>query len=183
MIERCRQRVPDATLGCPRWMISTRRGATRRSSAPAASASGSTREQDIHARKQLHESTLVLDNEEKPFRWHVRIGASPLGRGRQARWRSVSFRCLLPQSASRRNRRDANAPAARRTPISSEPMLQPRWPCGIGGFTAPRRRVASMAPNRRPRQSPDARPGECAGMSPEILGESMTVARSRRDDR
>jgi hypothetical protein len=38
---------------------------------------GSTREQDIDALKQLHDAllpagTLVLDNEEKPFRWRVR---------------------------------------------------------------------------------------------------------------
>jgi SAM-dependent methyltransferase len=77
MIERCRQRVPDATL----WVSALdelnppRRYATIICSGVLGL--GSTREQDIHALKQLHDAllpggTLVLDNEEKPFRWRVR---------------------------------------------------------------------------------------------------------------
>jgi hypothetical protein len=77
MVERCQQRVPDATL----WV-----SALHELNPPRLYASivcngvfglGTTREQDIHALKRLHDAllpggTLVLDNEESPFRWRVR---------------------------------------------------------------------------------------------------------------
>ena len=82
MVERCRQRVPDATL----WV-----SALHELDPPRRYASilccgvlglGSTRGQDIDALKRLHEAllpggTLVLDNEEKPFRWQVRNWGEP----------------------------------------------------------------------------------------------------------
>ena len=45
---------------------------------------GSTREQDIQALTRLHDAllpggALVLDNEETPFRWHVRDWSEPSG--------------------------------------------------------------------------------------------------------
>jgi SAM-dependent methyltransferase len=84
MIERCRHRVPDARL----W-VSTLHELDR----PRRYASiicsgvlglGSTREQDIRALKQLHDAllpggTLVLDNEEGPFRWRARSWSEPSG--------------------------------------------------------------------------------------------------------
>jgi SAM-dependent methyltransferase len=77
MVERCRQRVPDATL----WVSALHElNPPRRYASIVCSGVfglGSTREQDIHALKRLHDAllrggTLVLDNEEKPFRWRVR---------------------------------------------------------------------------------------------------------------
>ena len=77
MIERCRRRVPDATL----WVSPLheldppRRYATIVCSGVLGL--GSTREQDVEAIERLYEAllpggTLVLDNEERPFRWRVR---------------------------------------------------------------------------------------------------------------
>jgi SAM-dependent methyltransferase len=77
MIERCRQRAPDATL----WV-----SALHQLDPPRRYASifcsgvlglGSTREEDTRALEQLHNAllpggTLVLDNEEMPFSWRVR---------------------------------------------------------------------------------------------------------------
>lgn len=77
MIERCRQRVPDATL----WVSALHElDPPRRYASIVCSGVlglGSTRKQDIHALKRLHDALLpggrlVLDNEEKPFRWRVR---------------------------------------------------------------------------------------------------------------
>jgi SAM-dependent methyltransferase len=77
MIEHCRQRVPDATL----WVSALHELHPPRRYASIVCSGvfglGSTREQDILALKQLHDSllpggTLVLDNEEKPFNWRVR---------------------------------------------------------------------------------------------------------------
>jgi SAM-dependent methyltransferase len=82
MIERCRQRAPDATL----WVSALhdldppRRYASILCSGVLGL--GSTREQDIEGLKRLHDAllpggTLVLDNEEKPFRWQVRDWNQP----------------------------------------------------------------------------------------------------------
>ena len=77
MIERCRQRAPDATL----WVSALHELAPPRRYASIVCSGvlglGSTREQDIEGLKRLHAAllpggTLVLDNEEKPFGWHVR---------------------------------------------------------------------------------------------------------------
>jgi hypothetical protein len=77
MIELCRERAPDATL----WVSPLHQlNAPRRYATIICSGVfglGSTREQDIQALRELHdallpEGTLVLDNEEKPFRWRVR---------------------------------------------------------------------------------------------------------------
>lgn len=77
MIERCRQRAPDATL----WVSPLHELDPPRHYATIICSGvfglGSTREQDIRALRQLHGAllpggTLVLDNEEKPFRWRVR---------------------------------------------------------------------------------------------------------------
>jgi hypothetical protein len=82
MIERCRQRAPDATL----WV-----SALHDLNPPRRYASivccgvfglGSTREQDMQALQRLHDAllpggTLVLDNEEKPFTWRVRDWGTP----------------------------------------------------------------------------------------------------------
>jgi hypothetical protein len=77
MIERCRQRVPDARL----WVSALHElNPPRRYASVVCSGVlglGSTREQDIHALKRLHDAllaggTLVLDNEESPFLWRVR---------------------------------------------------------------------------------------------------------------
>jgi hypothetical protein len=82
MLERCRQRAPDATL----WVSSLHElNPPRRYASIICSGVlglGSTREQDIQALAQLHDAllpggTLVLDNEEKPFRWHVRDWSEP----------------------------------------------------------------------------------------------------------
>lgn len=77
MLERCRRRVPDATL----WVSALHDLAPPRRYASIVCSGvlglGSTREQDIQALKRLHDAllpggTLVLDNEEKPFTWRVR---------------------------------------------------------------------------------------------------------------
>jgi SAM-dependent methyltransferase len=77
MIERCRRLVPDATL----WVSPLheldppRRYATIVCSGVLGL--GSAREQDVQAIERLYDAllpggTLVLDNEERPFRWRVR---------------------------------------------------------------------------------------------------------------
>jgi SAM-dependent methyltransferase len=77
MIERCRQRVPDAKL----WVSALHElDPPRRYASIVCSGVfglGSTREQDVHALERLHDvllprGTLVLDNEEEPFNWRVR---------------------------------------------------------------------------------------------------------------
>ena len=82
MIERCRRRAPDATL----WVSPLHQiNAPRRYATIVCSGVfglGSTREQDIQALRELHDAllpggTLVLDNEEKPFRWRVRDWRGP----------------------------------------------------------------------------------------------------------
>jgi SAM-dependent methyltransferase len=84
MIDRCRQRAPDATL----W-VSTLHDLDppRRYASIVCSGVlglGTTREQDIRAVKRLHHAlmpggTLVLDNDEQPFRWQVRDWNKPSG--------------------------------------------------------------------------------------------------------
>ena len=77
MIDRARQHVPDATL----WVSALHELDPPRRYASivvcGAFGLGTTREQDIEAVRRLHDAllpggTLVLDNEEKPFRWQVR---------------------------------------------------------------------------------------------------------------
>ncbi len=84
MMERCRRRAPDATL----WVSPLheldppRRYASIVCSGVLGLGSGvvglgSTREQDVQALTRLRDAllpggTLVLDNEEKPFRWRLR---------------------------------------------------------------------------------------------------------------
>jgi SAM-dependent methyltransferase len=84
MIQRCRQRAPEATL----W-VSTLHDLhpLRRYASIVCSGVlglGTTREQDIQAIKQLHDAllpggTLLLDNDEQPFRWQVRDWNEPSG--------------------------------------------------------------------------------------------------------
>lgn len=84
MIERCRHRAPDATL----W-VSTLHDLDppRRYASIVCSGVlglGTTREQDIQALARLHDAllpggTLVLDNDEQPFRWQVRDWNEPSG--------------------------------------------------------------------------------------------------------
>jgi hypothetical protein len=77
MIERCRRRVPGATL----WVSALHDlDPPRRYASIVCSGVfglGSTRDQDIQALERLCHAlvpggTLVLDNEEKPFTWRVR---------------------------------------------------------------------------------------------------------------
>ena len=84
MIERCRRRAPDATL----WVSPLHElDPPRRYASIVCSGVlglGTTREQDIRALKQLHDAllpsgTLVLDNDEQPFRWQVRDWNEPSG--------------------------------------------------------------------------------------------------------
>lgn len=84
MIERCRRRVPDATL----WVSTLHQlNPPRRYATVICSGVlglGSTREQDVQALGQLHDAllpggTLLLDNEEKPFRWRVKDWSEPSG--------------------------------------------------------------------------------------------------------
>jgi SAM-dependent methyltransferase len=82
MIDRCRQRAPDSNLWVSRLhkLEPPRRYASIICSGVLGL--GSTREQDIQALKRLYdallpEGTLVLDNEEKPFRWRVRGWNTP----------------------------------------------------------------------------------------------------------
>ena len=84
MIERCRQRAPDARL----W-VSTLHDLhpPRRYASIVCSGVlglGSTREQDSRAVRRLHDAllpggTLVLDNDERPFDWQVRDWSVPSG--------------------------------------------------------------------------------------------------------
>jgi SAM-dependent methyltransferase len=84
MIERCRERVPDATL----WVSALHDlDPPRRYASIVCSGVlglGSSRAQDIQALKRLHDAlvpggTLVLDNEETPFSWRVRDWGKPFG--------------------------------------------------------------------------------------------------------
>jgi hypothetical protein len=77
MIQRSRQRVPDATL----WVSALHDLDPPRCYASIVCSGvlglGSTREQDVQALDRFYDAllprgTLVLDNEEKPFRWRVR---------------------------------------------------------------------------------------------------------------
>ncbi len=77
MVERCRRRVPDATL----WVSALHDLDPPRGYASIVCSGvlglGSAREQDIRALERLHDAllpggTLILDNEEKPFNWRVR---------------------------------------------------------------------------------------------------------------
>ena len=82
MIARCRERAPGATL----WVSPLHELAPRRQYATIVVCGvfglGSAREQDEQAVVRLHDSllpggTLVLDNEEIPFRWRVRDWNTP----------------------------------------------------------------------------------------------------------
>jgi SAM-dependent methyltransferase len=84
MVERCRRRVPDATL----WVSTLHQLDPPRRYAAIICIGvlglGSTREQDVRALRQLHDAllpdgTLVLENEETPFRWRVRDWGQPSG--------------------------------------------------------------------------------------------------------
>jgi SAM-dependent methyltransferase len=84
MIERCRLRAPDATLWASRLhdLDPPRRYASIVCSGVLGL--GTTREQDIRAVKRLHGAllpggTLVLDNDEQPFRWQMREWNEPSG--------------------------------------------------------------------------------------------------------
>lgn len=84
MIERCRRRAPDAAL----W-VSTLHDLDppRRYASIVCSGVlglGTSREQDTRALKRLHDAllpggTLVLVNDEQPFRWQVREWNEPSG--------------------------------------------------------------------------------------------------------
>lgn len=82
MLARCRERAPDATL----WVTPLHELAPPRRYASIVCSGvlglGSTREQDERAIARLHDAllpggTLVLDNEEKVFRWRVRDWIGP----------------------------------------------------------------------------------------------------------
>jgi hypothetical protein len=82
MVERCRQRAPDANV----WVSPLHELDPPRRYASIVCVGvlglGSTRDQDVQALAQLHEvllpgGTLLLDNEEKPFRWRVRNWSEP----------------------------------------------------------------------------------------------------------
>ena len=82
MIERCRRRVHDATL----WVSALHDLDPARRYASIVCCGvfglGSSREQDMQALQRLHDAllpsgTLVLDNEEKPFTWHVHDWGTP----------------------------------------------------------------------------------------------------------
>ena len=82
MLERCRRRVPDATL----WVSALHElDPPRRYASIVCSGVfglGSTREQDIAGLARLHDAllpggVLVLDNEEGEFRWRVRDWSDP----------------------------------------------------------------------------------------------------------
>jgi SAM-dependent methyltransferase len=84
MVARCRDRAPGATL----WVSPLHELAPPRQYATIVVCGvfglGSTREQDEHAIVRLHDAllpggTLVLDNEEIPFRWSVRDWNTPSG--------------------------------------------------------------------------------------------------------
>jgi SAM-dependent methyltransferase len=82
MLERCRQRVPDATL----WVSSLHELDPPRQYASIVCSGvfglGSTREQDVAALGRLHDAllpggVLVLDNEESEFTYEVRDWGEP----------------------------------------------------------------------------------------------------------
>ena len=84
MIERCRKRIPDATL----WMSPLHQLNPPRPYASIVCSGvlglGSTRKQDIQAIQRLHDAlmpggVLVLVNEETPFRWRERDWNEPSG--------------------------------------------------------------------------------------------------------
>lgn len=84
MIERCRRRAPDATL----WVSTLHDLDPPRPYASIVCSGvlglGTTRDQDIRAVGRLHDAllpggTLVLDNDEQPFRWQVREWNEPSG--------------------------------------------------------------------------------------------------------
>ena len=84
MIDRCRKRVPDATL----WVSTLHELSPQRRYRSILCSGvlglGSTRGQDIEALHRLGEAllpggTLVLDNEESLFRWRVRDWSEPSG--------------------------------------------------------------------------------------------------------
>lgn len=82
MIERCRRRVPDATLWVSRLHELSPPRCYRSIVCSGVLGLGSTREQDIQALRRLHDAllpggVLVLDNEERPFRWRVRDWSEP----------------------------------------------------------------------------------------------------------
>ena len=85
MIERCRRRVPDATLWVSRLHELSPPRRYRSIVCSGVLGLGSTREQDIQALHRLHDAllpggVLVLDNEERPFRWGVRDWSEPVDR-------------------------------------------------------------------------------------------------------
>jgi SAM-dependent methyltransferase len=82
MVERCRRRAPEAAL----WVSPLHELCPPRRYGSIVCSGvlglGSTREQDVQALEQLHDAllpggTLVLDNEEAPFRWRVRGWSEP----------------------------------------------------------------------------------------------------------
>jgi SAM-dependent methyltransferase len=84
MIDRCRRRVPTATL----WVSRLHELEPPRQYASIVCSGvfglGSTRTQDEQAVAKLHDAllpdgTLVLDNEETPFRWRIRDWNEPMG--------------------------------------------------------------------------------------------------------
>jgi SAM-dependent methyltransferase len=84
MIERCRERASGATL----WVSALHElDPPRRYASIVCSGVlglGTTREQDVRGLERLHAAllpggTLVLDNEEKPFRWRVHDWGEPTG--------------------------------------------------------------------------------------------------------
>lgn len=84
MIERCRRRAPEATL----WVSTLHDLKPPRKYASILCSGvlglGSTRAQDVRAVERLHDAllpggTLVLDNDERPFRWQVRDWNEPSG--------------------------------------------------------------------------------------------------------
>ena len=86
MLARCRERVPDATL----WVAPLHElDPPRRYNTVVVCGVfglGSTRAQDEEAIARVHDvllpgGTLVLDNEERPFRWRVRDWGEPSGDG------------------------------------------------------------------------------------------------------
>ena len=82
MVARCRERAPGATSGCRACTSSIHRGSYGTIVVCGVFGLGITREQDVEAIGRLHDAlepggTLVLDNEEKPFRWRVRDWSEP----------------------------------------------------------------------------------------------------------
>jgi SAM-dependent methyltransferase len=82
MVDRCRRRVPDATL----WVSALHELDPPRKYASIVCSGvfglGSTKEQDVAGLARLHDAlipggVLVLDNEESEFRWRVRDWSEP----------------------------------------------------------------------------------------------------------